>query len=187
MKTKILVAALACLSMAAVAQQSSSEQKPSPKASQATSAREAASGKATGKTTAQDDWHQQSAASSSDAQLKPVSSQSGQPASDDATMVRESPTKASSGLRESPTKASTGLRESPTKASTGSLRESPTKQSVQVSVGDVNGDGSPDKAASSSSHTTVQPRDAASGMPTGKRQHNPISVTKEVDKASPKQ
>jgi type VI secretion system secreted protein Hcp len=35
------------------------------------------------------------------------------------------------------------------------------------------------------SHEVVSPRDAASGLPTGKRQHKPITVTKEVDKASP--
>ena len=29
------------------------------------------------------------------------------------------------------------------------------------------------------------PRDAASGLPTGKRQHKPISITKPVDKATP--
>jgi type VI secretion system secreted protein Hcp len=35
------------------------------------------------------------------------------------------------------------------------------------------------------SHEVVSPRDAASGLPTGKRQHKPITVTKEVDKSSP--
>ncbi len=34
-------------------------------------------------------------------------------------------------------------------------------------------------------HTIVAPRDAASGLPTGKRQHLPITVTKPVDKATP--
>jgi len=29
------------------------------------------------------------------------------------------------------------------------------------------------------------PRDAASGLPTGKRQHGPLTITKEIDKASP--
>jgi type VI secretion system secreted protein Hcp len=33
-------------------------------------------------------------------------------------------------------------------------------------------------------HEVVQPRDAASGLPTGKRQHKPITITKEVDKSS---
>jgi len=31
-----------------------------------------------------------------------------------------------------------------------------------------------------------QPRDAASGLPTGKRQHKPVNVTKPVDKSSPR-
>ncbi len=31
----------------------------------------------------------------------------------------------------------------------------------------------------------VSPRDAASGLPSGKRQHKPISVTKPIDKSSP--
>ncbi len=35
------------------------------------------------------------------------------------------------------------------------------------------------------SHRVMSPRDAASGLPTGKRRHRPITVTKPVDKASP--
>lgn len=35
------------------------------------------------------------------------------------------------------------------------------------------------------SHEVMSPRDAASGLPTGKRQHKPIFITKELDKASP--
>jgi type VI secretion system secreted protein Hcp len=34
-------------------------------------------------------------------------------------------------------------------------------------------------------HEVFAPRDAASGLPTGKRQHKPITVTKELDKATP--
>ena len=34
-------------------------------------------------------------------------------------------------------------------------------------------------------HEIVSPRDAASGLPTGKRQHKPLTITKEIDKASP--
>jgi type VI secretion system secreted protein Hcp len=34
-------------------------------------------------------------------------------------------------------------------------------------------------------HEVVSPRDAASGLPTGKRQHKPLVITKEVDKSSP--
>lgn len=35
------------------------------------------------------------------------------------------------------------------------------------------------------SHEIVSPRDAASGLPTGKRQHKPILITKEIDKSTP--
>ena len=35
------------------------------------------------------------------------------------------------------------------------------------------------------SHEVVSPRDAASGLPTGRRQHKPITITKPIDKASP--
>jgi type VI secretion system secreted protein Hcp len=34
-------------------------------------------------------------------------------------------------------------------------------------------------------HEIISPRDAASGLPTGKRQHKPFSITKQVDKSSP--
>jgi type VI secretion system secreted protein Hcp len=35
------------------------------------------------------------------------------------------------------------------------------------------------------SHSIVSPRDAASGLPTGKRQHEPFVIMKEVDKSTP--
>jgi type VI secretion system secreted protein Hcp len=35
------------------------------------------------------------------------------------------------------------------------------------------------------SHEIVSPRDAASGLPTGKRQHKPITITKQLDKSTP--
>src|SRR5438309_5230899 len=34
-------------------------------------------------------------------------------------------------------------------------------------------------------HEVVSPRDAASGLPTGKRQHKPMQITKELDKSTP--
>ena len=60
------------------------------------------------------------------------------------------------------------LRESPTRASLG--RESPSK----ASQGKVSRTGAADAAAEIAS-----PRDAASGLPTGRRMHKPISITKE--------
>jgi type VI secretion system secreted protein Hcp len=35
------------------------------------------------------------------------------------------------------------------------------------------------------SHEIVSPRDVASGLPTGKRMHKPLMITKELDKATP--
>ena len=35
------------------------------------------------------------------------------------------------------------------------------------------------------SHQIVSPRDAASGLPTGKRQHKPITFTQQIDRATP--
>ncbi len=34
-------------------------------------------------------------------------------------------------------------------------------------------------------HSVISPRDATSGLPTGKRQHKPFIITKEVDKSTP--
>ncbi len=34
-------------------------------------------------------------------------------------------------------------------------------------------------------HEIISPRDAASGLPTGKRQHRPLRITKEIDKSTP--
>lgn len=35
-------------------------------------------------------------------------------------------------------------------------------------------------------HEMTSPRDAATGMPTGKRQHHAITITKEIDRSSPR-
>ncbi len=35
------------------------------------------------------------------------------------------------------------------------------------------------------SHTVDSPRDPASGLPTGRRQHHPLVITKELDRSSP--
>ena len=66
-----------------------------------------------------------------------------------------------SEIRESPSKSSDALRESPTKASTG-------KTPITTAASEI-----------------VSPRDAASGLPTGKRMHKPVVFTKELDKSTP--
>jgi len=183
MKTKILAAALVCLSVGVLAQQSNSGQKPSSKSSAVTAPRDAATGMATGKKMAHDDWQATTAASSNNQN----NGASGDANAGQATTVRESPSKASLGVRESPSKPSSNLR------------ESPTKQTTQVSVGDVNGDGMPDKAAASpsnpsgqnaainNSHSNIKsPRDIATGQASGKRQHQPLSLTKTSEAAAKK-
>ena len=55
----------------------------------------------------------------------------------------------------------TALRESPSKASLG-------KTNVRVAAGDVNGDGKPDVAATSTTSNTKNPRDLATGQASGK-------------------
>ena len=40
-------------------------------------------------------------------------------------------------------------------------------------------------ASGASVTITSKPRDAATGMPSGKRSHQPIKITKEIDKSSP--
>jgi hypothetical protein len=70
---------------------------------------------------------------------------------------------------------------------------------THVPTGDVNGDGRADLTATKSSGTATtkdaatasnssakSPKDAASGQATGKRQHEPVTVKKEVDAATPK-
>jgi type VI secretion system secreted protein Hcp len=65
-------------------------------------------------------------------------------------------------------------------------------QSSSVVAGDLNGDaqadriGSPSSGAGAGKVTTIAPRDAAGGLPSGKRMHKPFTITKEVDQASPK-
>jgi hypothetical protein len=137
MKTKILLAGLACLSAVAVAQQSNNEQKPSSKTGQ--------------------------------------------------MMVRESPSK-----------ASTGRRESPSKPSSSGLRESPTRHTLQVRAGDVNGDGRADKSIGSqssgagagvainNSHSNIKsPRDSATGQASGKVNVQDLSITKRSASSAP--
>ena len=71
--------------------------------------------------------------------------------------------------------------------------------SPRVATGDVNGDGRADLTATknsghateknavlNSSSSVQSPRDAASGQASGKRQHQPVTIKKEVDAASPK-
>jgi hypothetical protein len=161
MNNKILIAASVCLSVFAAAQSQTDQPKPSTAQGSANleqknvvhrdlAARDMATGHASGKKSASDDWTQQNAVSTTHAPtVKPVSSNSG------------------------------------------------TKAQTRVATGDVNGDGVADKAAKNSAHATESitvatpsktqsPRDVATGQMSGKRQHQPVVVTKESDKSSNK-
>lgn len=65
---------------------------------------------------------------------------------------------------------------------------------LQVHAGDLDGDGLPDDAVLKlqcdgsllrQAHFIVSPRDSASGMPTGKRQHSAVTFVKEWGAATP--
>ena len=160
MNNKILIAASVCLSVFAAAQSQTDQPKTSTAQGNSLeqkkivhrdlAARDMASGHASGKKSADDDWNQQNAVSTTKAPtVKPVSSNSGATAQ------------------------------------------------TRVASGDVNGDGVADKTAKSSAHateslsvtspSTIQsPRDVATGQASGKRQHKPLTITKESDKTSNK-
>ena len=55
-------------------------------------------------------------------------------------------------------------------------------EDINIGVGELQEAQPPGSAASSN---VISPRDAASGLPTGKRQHKPFTITKEVDKGTP--
>jgi len=74
----------------------------------------------------------------------------------------------------------------------------PNAGKARVAAGDVNGDGVAETNAKNSGHATekltgpaesssiTHPRDAMSGQASGKRQHQPAPIRKEVEATSPK-
>ena len=160
MKHRILIAALAGLSLFAAGQSQTGKQKPKSSTSQTKSPRDAASGQATGRLEQKNLVHRDLAA-------------------------RDVATGHASGKKS----AQDDWQQSAAKpASSGSNTPS------HVAVGDVNGDGVPDAVASKNSghaseavvSTTAASSkdDAAKGQTTGKRQHQPMTITKETDQAS---
>jgi hypothetical protein len=160
----LMVGALACLSAVAVAQADQRKEK-APAQDQAAASQDAASGQTSGKR-----MH------------KPI------------TMTAETGKEASTGKVTGKTAADDW--QAPAAKST--LPK--TQAQPRVATGDVNGDGkadasapkSPDRAtlqntaASSTSSDGKSPRDLATGQSSGKRQHEPVTATKEPE-AKPKQ
>jgi hypothetical protein len=186
MRTKILVVGFAGLSLLAAAQSQSNEKKDAPKATtEAKSPRDLATGQASGRTngtaqgaavihrdlatrdaatgqasgkTAQDDWHQQKAA----------------PTGSSAGVNRVSAADVDGDGKADRVKGSYNVK---------------SQSSARVAKGDVNGDGV-NAAASSNSNGTKDaaaagssdvksPRDSSTGMASGKRQHQPLGISKE--------
>ncbi len=90
-------------------------------------------------------------------------------------------------------KAHSHGRESSAPSVSEAVVKAPSNGQTHVAAGDVNGDGHADLAATGSSNGQGQksasiqsPRDTASGQASGKRQHKPVTIRKEVDAASPK-
>jgi hypothetical protein len=163
---KILMAgALACLSAVAVAQSDQTKDK-APAQDQRATAREAASGQASGKR-----MH------------KPVT-----------VTAEDSAREVSTGKATGKTMAQDDWHTS--SAKTADPKTGNTQ--VRVATGDVNGDGVADANAKNSGHATetmtaapassnvTQPRDLATGQASGKRQHQPVTVSKESDAKSTK-
>lgn len=61
----------------------------------------------------------------------------------------------------------------------------PTYATAQVSIEGKKTGVFPAINASSVAYSVVSPRDAQSGLPTGKRQHHPVTITKVLNEASP--
>jgi len=92
----------------------------------------------------------------------------------------------SQGIRESPTKASTGgtmIRESPTKASLGRESSAPSISEVVCSY-EVQTAREASTGMATGKSATIAPRDPATGQASGKRQHKPITIRKEIDRSS---
>jgi len=166
MNHKILIAVLSGLSLFAVAQSQTDKQKPRPSTSQTQSAPDAASNQAASHLEQKNVVHKDLAARNA-AQGQPSGNKTGM---DDWTQGVAKPASSGSGTKPS-----------------------------HVSAGDVNGDGMPDAVARKNSGDATgaaasaavdsskdqAPRDAASGQASGKRMHQPVTIMKETDKATP--
>ena len=169
MKNKLLLVGFLGLSLTALGQ-SSADQKHTTSSHEVKSPRDLATGQASGKRASQ-----------------AGGVAAGDVNGDGTTAVRESPSKASLGKTQVRAgdvngDGTTAVRESPSKASLGK---------TQVRAGDVDSDGKVDQAAGHGPRQTTSqdgtfktapdtkaPRDLATGQASGKRQHEPVTITK---------
>jgi type VI protein secretion system component Hcp len=200
MNAKILIAALAGLSLVAAAQSPTDKQKAKASTTQPAS-KDASKYQRLGNKTAQDDWQQTAAKPASGSDTKPTHVAIGDVNGDGRMDVAASNNSAPAGSSKDQ-----ATRDAASGQATGKRQHQPItitkevdKASARVATGDVNGDGVPDVAASrNSAHATESAtstasgssnvqgsRDAASGQMAGKRQHQPMTVKKEVDKTTP--
>lgn len=165
---KVLVVGFACLSLIAAAQTNGTSTAAS-KNTKATAPRDAASGQASGR--------QAPSGKSADRE-------SSAPSVSEVVVTKP---------------GATGRESSQPSVSEATVK-APTGGQTHVATGDLNGDGMPDVAKSNgsssgngqnsainNSHSNIKNgREVASGHASGKRQHEPLLIKKEVDKASPK-
>ncbi len=173
MTKKILMAGFACWSVLAVAQASGSKDQAASTAKDASS-KEVASGQASGNVAAPKDLATGQA--SGKRQHDPVRLKS---VSDDV--------KPAAGQQPSDVaKGKTAQDDWQAPAAAKSSAPAASSNQPRVATGDVNGDGTADAAINTSHSNIKNATDVHSGQATGKRQHDPVVVTKSTDAASPK-
>ena len=178
MKKKILIAAFACLSAMAMAQSSNND---AASASKETKPRDVATGQASGKTASQPGQvtaprDLATGQASGKRQYAPVIIRK---VTDDdpAAAQTNNPPQNNGGQANRESSAPSVSEIVVTKAT--------DKAVPQVSKGDVNGDGKADAAINNSHSNIKNSKDVATGQASGKRQHEPITIKKELDPASP--
>jgi type VI secretion system secreted protein Hcp len=74
-----------------------------------------------------------------------------------------------------------GVPDLPPEADMSEQRDEHTADPEDLDVTEENAD----DVKGGQAHEIVSPRDTASGLPSGKRQHKPFTITKEIDKSTP--
>jgi len=183
MNTKLLVVGFVSLSLFAAAQSQTEKKKDAPKAThEVTSPRDSATGQATGRSSNTQPGDKAPVHRDIAAREASTGQASGKTmASDDWHQQKAASTDGTPQVK--PVSATS------TDANAKTSGYDVKKQTAaRVAAGDVNGDGVDEATASpaAGSSDVKSPRDSSTGMATGKRQHQPVLITKESDKASDK-